>query len=72
MMHVGDIMSSVGGYHPLYIEYRVRYREYRGGVQYCGGTQITKDFPPTVLKITPTVLNTPMVLKISPRVLSYF
>ena len=26
MIHVGDIMMHVGGYH-----------EYRGGVQYCGG-----------------------------------
>ena len=40
------------GYYPLYIEYRVGhhnmcggYHEYRGGVQYHGDTQITKDFP---------------------------
>ena len=32
---MGDIMIHVGGYH-----------EYRGDVQYHGGTQITKDFFP--------------------------
>ena len=32
MIQAGDIMTHVGGYH-----------EYRGGVQYRGGTQITKD-----------------------------
>ena len=42
MMHVGDIMSTVGGvqyrggYHPLKFEYRGGYHEYRGGVQYRG------------------------------------
>ena len=38
MINVGDIMSTVGGYH-----------EYRGGCSVPWGTQITKDFPPTVL-----------------------
>ena len=49
MMHVGDIMSTVGvfstegGYHPLKFEYRGGYHyacggyhEYRGGVQHHG------------------------------------
>ena len=45
--------------------------EYRGGimihegVQYHGGTPITKDFFPTVLTISPSVL------KINPTVLKY-
>ena len=59
MMHVGDIMSTVGGvqyrggYHPLKFEYRGRYHdicggyhEYRGGCSVPWGTQITKDFSP--------------------------
>ena len=37
--------------------------EYRGGVQYRGGTQITKDFPPIVLN-TPAVL---MIFTITPH-----
>ena len=66
MMHVGDIMSTVGGvqyrggYHPLKFEYRGGYHdtcggyhEYRGGCSVPWGTQITKDFPPTVLMISP-------------------
>ena len=42
MMHMGDIMSTVGGvqyhggYHPLKFEYRGGYHEYHGGVQYRG------------------------------------
>ena len=48
MMHVGDIMSTVGefstvgGYHPFKFEYRGDmmhvggYHEYRGGVLYRG------------------------------------
>ena len=41
---MGDIMILVGRYH-----------EYCGGVQYHGGTgtQIRKDFSPTVLMISP-------------------
>ena len=39
---VGDIMTHAGGY-----------RKYRGGVQYRGGTQMTKDFPPMVLNTSP-------------------
>ena len=48
---VNDSYRSVtcGGYH-----------EYCGGVQYRGGTQITKD-------CSPTVLNTPTVLMTSPH-----
>ena len=54
-------MSTVGGeyrggYHPLKFEYRGGYHdtcggyhEYRGGCSVLWGTQITKDFPPTVL-----------------------
>ena len=42
---VGDIifcnLSTVGGYHHTC----GGYHEYHGGVQYHGGTQITKDFP---------------------------
>ena len=46
------------------------YHEYRGGVLYCGGTQITKDLPPTVLMISSTcIMIFPTVLKITPTVL---
>ena len=38
-----------GEYHPLKFEYRGGYHEYRGGCSVPWGTQITKDFPPTVL-----------------------
>ena len=54
-------MSTVGGY----LEYRGDTQDrgdimmHVGGVQYRGGTQIIKDF-------SPTVLNTPMVLMIFP------
>ena len=78
MMHVGDTMSTVGvfstvgGYRPLYIEYRGGYHdtcggyhEDLGGVQYRVGTQITNDFPPTVLMISPTcIMISPTVLSI--------
>ena len=39
MMHVGDIMSTMGGvqYHGGYHDARGVYHEYRGGVQYRGG-----------------------------------
>ena len=59
MIHVGDIMSTVGvfstvgGYHPLKFEYCGGYHdicggyhEYRGGCSVPWGTQITKDFFP--------------------------
>ena len=32
MMYVGDIMSTVGGYRPLYIEYRGGYHDTCGGI----------------------------------------
>ena len=38
MIHVGGYHDTCGGYH-----------EYRGGCSVPWGTQITKDFPPTVL-----------------------
>ena len=38
MMHVGDIMMHVGGYH-----------EYHGGVQYSGGKSFVILVPPTIL-----------------------
>ena len=31
MMHVGDIMSTMGGYHPLKFEYRGGYHDACGG-----------------------------------------
>ena len=86
MIHVGDIMSTAwgvqcsGGYHLLLREYHGgnimihvgEYHECRRGVQYHGGTQITKDDiphsteppPPTVLMISPQYHDPPMVLKI--------
>ena len=32
MMHVGDIMSTVGGYHPLKFEYHGRYHDTCGRI----------------------------------------
>ena len=50
------VFSTMGGYYPLKFEYcggyhdaRGRYHEYHGGCSVPWGTQITKDFPPTVL-----------------------
>ena len=50
------MFSTVGGYHDTCRGYHDTcrgyhdtcrgYHEYRGGVQYHGGTQITKDFSP--------------------------
>ena len=54
--HEGNILGIMGGvqYHGGYNMIHVGgYHEYHGGVQNCGGTQITKDFPPTVLMISP-------------------
>ena len=48
MSTVGDVQYR-GGYHPLKFEYRGGYHEYHGGCSAPWGTQITKDFPPTVL-----------------------
>ena len=45
---MGDIMIHVGVYY-----------ECRGSVQHRGDTLITKDDIPTLLMISPTVLNTP-------------
>ena len=46
MIHVGDIISTVGvfstvaGYHPLKFEYRGGYHDTCGGYhEYCGGVQ---------------------------------
>ena len=49
----GDIMSTVGGY-----------LEYRGGCSVPWGTQITIDFPPTVLN---TLHGTQITIDIPPR-----
>ena len=61
MIHVGDIMSTVGvfstmgGYHPLKFEYRGGYHDTCGGYhEYRGvfstvGYSNNKRFPPTVL-----------------------
>ena len=56
---VGDNMIHVGEYH-----------EYHGGVQYCGGTQITKDFFPTVLNIPHGTHDIPYMHHDIPTVLS--
>ena len=55
----GEGCSVLWGYHPLYIEYCGGHHEYRGGAQYRGGTQITKDFLPTVLMISPMCIMIP-------------
>ena len=72
---VGDIMMHVGGYH----EYRERCSVPWGisrvpwGCSVLWGTQITKDFPPTVLNTLygthdiPHGTEHPTVLKITPR-----
>ena len=57
MIHVGDIMSTVGVFSTVGYSNNKRFPP-------------TVLNTPTVLKITPTVLNTPMVLKISPTVLN--
>ena len=53
MSTVGVTWSTVGGYHDA-----------RGGVQYRGGTQITKDFFSTVLN-TPGTHDIPTCIMIS-------
>ena len=52
MMHVGDIMSTmgvfstVGGYHPLKFEYRGGYHDACGGYHgYCGGCAVPWEIP---------------------------
>ena len=52
----GDIMSTVGGYH-----------EYRGGCSVPWGTQITKDFSPTVLNTLTVLMISPTCIMISPH-----
>ena len=60
MMHLGDIMSTVGVFNTVgdtilcnlsavrdYHDACGGYNEYRGDVQYHGGTQITRFFPVT-------------------------
>ena len=72
MMHVGDILSTVGvfstvgGYHPLKFGYHGGisctcggYHEYRGGCSVPWGTEITKDFSPTVLNTLHGTHNIP-------------
>ena len=63
----GDIMMHVGGYH-----------ECCGDVQYCGGTQITKDsphsakyswYPPHASWYPPRYWVSPTALKVTPMVL---
>ena len=67
---VGDIMSIVegvqcrGGYHPLKFEYR-------GGCSVLWGTQITKDYPPTILNTLHGTHESPMCIMISPRYSRY-
>ena len=62
MMHMGDIMSTVGDTILCNLSTVGDIMHTMEGVQYREGTQIIKDFP--------TVLNTPTVLKISPTVLN--
>ena len=63
MSIVGEF-SNVGGYHPLEFEYRGGYHEYREGCSVPWGTQITNNFPPTVLMISPCIMISPTVLSI--------
>ena len=62
-----DKILEIEGYNPVEFvfttfggaQYHRGYHEYCGGVQYCGGTHITKDYSthgtehPTALKISP-------------------
>ena len=52
----GDIKMHVGGYH-----------EYRGRCSVPWGTQITKDFPPTVLTPSTVLMISPTCIMISPH-----
>ena len=63
MSTVGIILSTVGDtqYRGEYHDARGGYHEYCGGVQYHGGKNV-------LLFEYPTVLNTPMVLMISPQI----
>ena len=76
MINVGDILSTVGGYH----EYREGYLEYHRSVQYrggyhdaCGGYHEYRGGCSVLwgenllLFECPMVLNTPMVLMMSPH-----
>ena len=66
MMHVGDILSTVGdvqycgGYHDTCGEYH----EYSGGCSVPWGTQITKDFSPTVVNTPQGTHDIPTILSI--------
>ena len=76
MIHVGDIMSTVGVFSTVEYSNNKRFSPYdtehpHGTHDIPHGTELSPTvfkITPTVLMIAPTVLNTPTVLKIFPHI----